>query len=310
MQDDAPARLRRRRTRRGRQRKLSLGMKLRYALETGLAYLIYGFFRILPVQTASDWGGKILQTLGPRMGITRVAYKNLDLAFPDKSFDEKTQIVKGMWNNLGRVIAEYPHLHKMWDRIELVGAAYLQEAQAADRGAIFWGGHLANWEGCAIAGRRSGLDVHLVYRKPNNPGVDGLLRRARTRGGAAGHIAKGSEGAREILSVLRGKGAVGILIDQKLSEGIPVPFFGHEALTAPVVAAFAQRMDCAVYPVRGERLAKGRLRLTVYPAMSPPPASGDRDADALRMMTDMNALLESWIREKPEDWLWIHKRWG
>ena len=136
------------------------------------------------------------------------------------------------------------------------------------------------------------------------------MKRARVLSGAAGQIAKGDAGAREILSALRHKKAVGILIDQKLSEGIPVPFFGQDALTAPVVAAFAQRMDCAVYPLRVQRLAEGKLRITIYPAMAPPASSGDRDADAYRMMADMNHMLEGWIRENPQDWLWIHKRWG
>ena len=307
---ETPARLRRRRRGRGRARKLSLGTKLRYALETMGAYVIYGFFRILPMETASNWGGRIMQAVGPRMGITRVAYKNLELAMPEKSAAEKTQIVNGMWNNLGRVIGEYPHLDKIWDRVELVGAEHLHALRRTGRAAIFWGGHLANWECAAMAGRRHDLEVHAVYRKPNNPGVDGLLRRARGAGGAAGHIAKGDAGAREILSVLRQKQAIGILVDQKLTEGMPVPFFGHDALTAPVVAAFAQRMDCAVYPLRGERLPQGKLRVTIYPPMTPPPPSGDRDADAHAMMVEMNNMLEGWIRERPQDWLWIHKRWG
>jgi len=296
--------------RRNRQRKISAGQRLRYGIETVLAYMVYGFFRLLPLPQASAFGGWLLEKTGPRMGVTRVAQKNLDLAFPEKSAAEKEAIIRGMWNNLGRVIAEYPHLGKLWGRVELVGGENLIRARAESRAAIFWSGHLANWECAAMAGRRSGLDVHVVYRKPNNEGVDGLLRHARARGGAAGHIAKGAEGAREILGVLRRKGTVGILIDQKLSEGIPVPFFGLEALTTPVVAAFAQRMDCAVYPSRVERLAGGRLRVTVYPPMQLPPATDDREADMKALMTEMNRLLETWIRERPADWLWIHKRWG
>ncbi len=294
----------------GRKRKISTLQRLRYAGETTLAYLIYGFFSLLPSKQASALGGKLLEKIGPRMGITRVAYKNLDMAFPEKTASEKAAIVKGMWNNLGRVIAEYPHLDKIWSEVELVGAENLAKIRTDNRPVIFWGGHMANWECAAMAGRRNDIDVHVVYRKPNNPGVDGLLRRARAKGGAAGHIAKGDDGAREILAVLRRNGAVGILIDQKLTEGIPVPFFGQDARTAPVVAAFAQRLDCDVYPLRVERLDEGRLRVTFYPAMTLPPPSGDRDADMKALMAEMNSQLESWIREKPADWLWIHKRWG
>jgi len=300
----------RRRRKYGRKRKISLQQRLRYGAETAFAYIIYGFFRLLPLRQASALGGWILEKIGPHMGVTRVARKNLDSAFPEKSAAEKTAIIKGMWNNLGRVIAEYPHLDKLWDRVEFVGVENLARVREEGRAAIFWGGHLANWECAAMAGRRDGIDVHVVYRKPNNPGVDGLLRRARARGGVAGHIAKGDDGAREILSVLRRKGVIGILIDQKLSEGIPVPFFGQEALTAPAVAAFAQRLDCAVYPLRVERLGGGGLRVTIYPPMPIPVPTDDREADMKVLMTAMNSLLEDWIREKPADWLWIHKRWG
>lgn len=300
----------RRKRKYGRKRKVSVLQRMRYAVETVLAYVVYGFFRLLPPSCASAFGGMLMEKIGPRMGVTRVAYKNLDIAFPDKTAAEKEAIVKGMWNNLGRVIAEYPHLDKIWDRVELVGVENLVRAREGGRATIFWGGHMANWECAAMAGRRHDVDVHVVYRKPNNPGVDGLLRRARARGGVSGHIAKGDDGAREILSVLRRNGTVGILIDQKLTEGIPVPFFGQEALTAPVVAAFAQRLGCAVHPLRVERLAAGRLRVTVYSPMTLPASTGDREADMKALMVEMNTLLEAWIREKPADWLWIHKRWG
>lgn len=258
---------------------------------------------------ASAIGAAVMGAVGPRMGVTRVAQKNLDLAFPEKSATEKEQIIRQMWQNLGRVIAEYPHLDRIWKNVELVGKEYLQEARDSGDAAIFWSAHLGNWEIAPMAARKHGIDVQLVYRKPNNPGVDGLLRHARSKTGAVGHIAKGAAGAREIFSCLRKKGAVGILIDQKLSEGVAIPFFGQDALTTTAVAQFALRLGCRLYPTRVERLDKTSLRVTIYP-QTPVPSSGAAEADLHALMEAMNSQLEDWIRARPQDWLWIHKRWG
>lgn len=288
---------------------LPVTRRLRYMIETVCAYAIYGFFRILPVDMASGIGAWVLGVIGPRMGVTRVAQKNLDLAFPEKTAAEKTQVIKEMWQNLGRVIAEYPHLDRIWQNVELVGKEHLNDARDSGAAVIFWSGHLGNWEVTPMAARKHGIDIQLVYRKPNNPGVDGLLRHARAKTGAAGYIAKGAAGAREIFSCLRKKGAVGILIDQKLSEGVAVPFFGQEAMTTTAVAQFALRLGCRLYPTRVERLDKTKMRVTIYP-QTPVPSTGDAEADLHALMGAMNGQLEDWIRARPQDWLWIHKRWG
>lgn len=213
-----------------------------------------------------------------------------------------------MWDNLGRTAAEYAHLHRIWERVELVGGEWLDRTRESRKAAIFVAGHLANWEINAIAAKKRGVGINLVYRKPNNPGVDGLLRHARDSG-AAGHIRKGAGGAKEMLAVLRRGGVLGLLIDQKLNEGIAVPFFGRPAMTAPALAHFAMKFGCPVYPSRIERLDGCRFRMTLYPPLAVP-GTGDKEKDVLAMMTDINAQLESWVRERPEQWLWIHRRWG
>lgn len=279
--------------------------RLSHALETALVYIIYGFFRILPLDAASAAGGALLRCIGPRLGISRVARRNLDLAFPEKTAEEKQEIIKGMWENLGRVVGEYPHLQRIASRAEFVGGDHA--AALKGKPAIFFAAHLANWEVCPVRGRVEGLPVHVVYRKPNNPWVDGLLQRARSAG-AVGHIGKGASSAREILAVLKRNGAVGMLLDQKMNEGIPVPFFGHDAMTAPALAHFALRRGYPVHPMRIERLGGVKFRVTLYPAIGISP-TGDEAADIRRIMGQVNAVIESWIRERPEQWLWIHRRW-
>ena len=107
---------------------------------------------------------------------------------------------------------------------------------------------------------------------------------------------------------MRRGGHVSLLADQKLNEGIAVPFFGRPAMTAPALALLALRFGCAILPARVERLRGARFRLTLYPPLDMP-RSGDRDGDVMTIMTAVNATLEAWISERPEQWFWVHSRW-
>lgn len=281
----------------------------RYGSQAIWAYLGYAIFRCMPLSWASGFGGWLLEKLGPSFGKTRqVVLPNLDLAFPEKGAVEKDTIMRGMWNNLGRVICEYAHLYRIADNIEIMGGQYLDAVRDSGRPAIFFAGHIANWEISAIGVKKHGIPIHLVYRKPNNPWVDNLIRYVRSSG-ASGHIEKGSTGARQILSVIKNNGAVGMLIDQKMTTGgIPVPFFGKPAMTVQAMATFALKFDVPLYPVQVIRLKGARFRMIVHPPLQIE-KTGDAAADTLKIMTDANAMLESWICAHPAQWMWTHKRW-
>lgn len=286
---------------------LPFARRLRYALEAALVYVLYAFFWILPMDAASALGGAICRCIGPYMPSSAVARRNLAAAFPDKSAAELEEIVAGVWNNLGRVLAEYAHLPRIWERVEVIGGEYLVAAQGSGRPSMFFGAHLANWEVGTISSKKIGLEMHPIYRRPNNPWVDGILHYARGAG-SLGQIAKGASGAREMLSVLRNNGSLAILMDQKLNEGMAIPFFGRDAMTATALASFALKFKCPVHPVRIERTGGCRFRMTVYPALDIPD-SGDREKDTRKILTEVSKCLEEWIRERPEQWLWIHQRW-
>ena len=280
--------------------------RLRYGAEAALTYVAYVFFRMMPVAAASHVGGWFMSRLGPRLGVSRVARKNIGFAFPEKTEAEKEIIIAGMWDNLGRVMGEYPHLHGMSARVELRGREHFESMRDSHKAAFLFGAHLANWEIPAIR-KQTGLDIHIVYRKPNNPWVDRLLRYARSTG-CVGQIEKGAGGTRQIVSALRSGGVVGMLVDQKLNEGISIPFFGRDAMTAPAIAHFALKFECPIYPMRIERLPGCRFRITAFPPIDTSD-TGHKDDDVKRIMTDINRMLEGWIREAPAQWLWIHRRW-
>ncbi len=282
-----------------------------YAEAAG-ALVVFGFFRILPLDWASGIGGFLARRAGPHLGITKRARDNLRLAMPELSPDATEEIIRGMWDNLGRVVAEYAHLRRLGlddkqGRIELIDRGNILGERPKDKRYIFFSAHCANWEIAVRTASQVGFAMTAVYRAPNNPIVDRLL--AWARGSEDRELApKGSAGARKVVAALRGGREVCMLIDQKMNDGIPVPFFGRIAMTAPALALLALRLDCAVVPVHVVRLNGARFRMTLEPPLELP-HSGDADADQLTLMTTVNAIVEGWIREHPEQWLWLHRRW-
>ena len=280
-------------------------------LEAWGAALLFGAFAALPLDCASALGGAIGRLIGPFFGISERARRNIRCAFPGSSESEIARIIRGMWDNLGRVTAEYPHLRKIrvfepGGRVETHGFEYMDQAVATGRRMIIFSGHLANWEIGMLAAVQYGISVSQIYRAANNPLVDRMI--TRFRGDAGELIPKGAGGACEAIATLRRGAHVTMLADQKMNDGIPVPLFGRPAMTAPALAALALRFDCDVLPARVERLGGAHFQLTVFPPLALR-RSGNSHADEAALMTQVNAILESWIRDRPEQWLWVHRRW-
>ncbi|WP_142847893.1 lauroyl acyltransferase [Telmatospirillum sp. J64-1] len=270
----------------------------------------YGLFRILPLDWASALGSAIGRHIGMRMSVTRRARRNLARAFPEKSEAEREKIVRDMWDHLGRCLGEFSQIDRILksDRVEIVGAEYLEQLRDDGKPGLIVSGHIGNWEvGANLPHQRYGLRLHFIFRAANNRWAKWLYER-RTVEDAGEMIPKGSSGARRAVQLLKQGEHIGMLVDQKMNDGIPVPFFGRDAMTAPALAQFAYKFDCPILPARMERLGGARFRYTIFPPMDLP-HSGDRHADILAAMTQVNATLESWIRERPDQWLWLHRRW-
>lgn len=280
----------------------------RQFLEAVIVRLAFGICGMLPVDWASGAGAALGRNLGPRMGLSRVARANLRAAFPERSEAELEAILIECWENLGRVACEFPHIERLaLERTEVIGAEFIHLLRDDGKAGIFFSGHLGNWEVSGAVSRREGLPIHLIYREANNPWIESIYRRGRASI-TGGLIPKGSQGAREALTVLKEGGHLGMLVDQKMNDGIAIPFLGRDAMTAPALAQFAYRHDCPVVPARVERLNGARFRVTILPPLDLP-ATGDRHEDIRVLMTRINAILETWVRDRPGQWLWMHKRW-
>jgi KDO2-lipid IV(A) lauroyltransferase len=190
-------------------------------------------------------------------------------------------------------------------RVSIEGLDNLDAALGSGKPVLFFSAHLGNWELLPVSAGILGFGVHVFYRAPNNP----LLQDVFTRRSAPGElIPKGAPGARRAFTLLKRGENLGILVDQKLNDGIAVPFFGRDAMTGTALAEFALRFDAPMVPIQCIRLPGARFKVIYHPALNVTP-KGDKKADVRAIMTDVNATLESWIAQHPGDWLWLHKRW-
>lgn len=284
--------------------------KLRYALEAALLFLLFGIFRILGPERASAIGGWIGRTVGPRLAASRKARKNIERAFPELSAARQHEILKGMWDNLGRVIAEYPHLERLSrDYTIITGKENLERLFQSGSPAVFFGAHLGNWEiNCPAFYTQFNKEIDLTYREPNNPWTASLLNKARSLGGRLKGFRKAAESGRPIIASLRSGRYLGILIDQKYNEGVSVPFFGHPAMTNPIFVQLAQRFECPLIPAKIVRKMGCRFEGTIELPLKTHDDNG-QPLPVETVIAQAHEIIEKWIRENPEQWLWLHRRW-
>ncbi|MFL4972219.1 MAG: lipid A biosynthesis lauroyl acyltransferase [Microvirga sp.] len=297
--------------------------RLRRALwkigEVGMIGVVRGVFalaRALGPDRSSAVGGAIARRLGPLLPQHRIGLENLRAAFPDKSEAEIRAILAGAWENIGRLGAEYPHLGQLFDydhysgeigRIEVDGIEHFIALAEDGKPALIFSAHLANWELPPICAARYGLDATVVFRPPNEPAAAHVLHEIRSQ--TMGGLEAARQGAAFAMrGVLERGGHLGMLIDQHFTRGVTVDFLGRPAFTNPIMGKFARAFDCPVHGVRVIRLAAGRFRLQLTPALDLP-----RDAEGLvdvqGAMQAMTRVVEDWVREHPEQWLWMHRRW-
>ena len=269
----------------------------------------------LSPEATSNLGGALARKLGPWLPISRVADDNLQRALPELDATARARVIRGVWDNLGRTAAELPHLASFrrtdagpgW---EIEGEAHVERLRDSGGQALFFSGHFGNWELILPVAASLGLPVAGVYRTASNAAVNQLIQSLRQK--ALGHgvvmFPKGALGARAALLHLRDGGSLGLLVDQKMNDGIAVPFFGRDAMTAPALAQFARHFSVPILPVRVVRLGPARFRLVCDPPLQVT-LTGDRTADLYEITLAVNQTLERWIRADPTAWLWLHRRW-
>jgi KDO2-lipid IV(A) lauroyltransferase len=279
--------------------------------------LIKALRRIDPDRMA-DFAGRGMRTIGPLLPENRIGRANLTAAFPEKSAAEIDAILRGVWDNLGRMGAEFANLDRLWDfdpehpdrgRITSDPVNIDRFLRLANDGkpALIFTAHLANWELPAISAPANRLDSAVLYRRPNIARIDKWI--TETRGAIMGTlIATGLDAPIKIAEALERGAHVGMLVDQYYARGVEVTFFGRRTTANPLLARLARHFHCPIHGVRIIRLPGNRFRGELTDEIAPA-RDAQGEIDIAGTMQTITTVVEGWIREHPEQWLWLHRRW-
>jgi len=288
---------------------------IRYRIEYALAWPIVRGIGLLPRPLARALGiavGQAVRVLHPRL--RRVAMRNLELAFPEKTAEERDAIVHGVFTSLGRQLAEaclFPRFTKenVSEVVEYDGFENFSSAYARGKGVLFLTAHLGAWELSAFAHSIYGYPLRVVMRSLDNPYLDRMVRQQRTMHGNL--AVDKDEFVRGLMAAMKKGETVGILMDTNMTppQGIFVDFFGIPACTAGGLARIALRTDAAVVPgftIWDESRQKYILRFEPAVALV---RTGDQEADIKANTQKFTAIIEEYVRKYPDQWLWVHRRW-
>lgn len=287
--------------------------KIRHLIEAGFVWIAFIFFHyLLPFTTSVALGGWIGRKAGPLLPRSNRARSNLKKCFPELTPLEIERIVIDMWDNYGRLAAEYANPDSFWDgetlrNIEVKGIENLKQFQEDGKPGIIFTAHTGNWQMITLAAQSIGFDLTQMYRPANNPWVDQLMLRCQKLA-VKNVITKSKKGPKDLLSLLRRGDHALLLVDQKMGEGISVPFLGRHAMTAKGVARMYLNQNCPLLPARSERLHDSHFRVTFYPPIEFTP-QGDHKQDMYRLLLKINTMIGEWVIERPCQWLWVHRRW-
>ena len=290
-------------------------------IELAVGALTIGMLRITryfdPIKTANLFG-RIARLIGPLMREQKIGRANLIAAFPEKPPKEIETILAGVWDNLGRIGAEFAHLDHIWQhdparpdqsRIEIGPRTHELFAQLRLDGkpALIFAGHLGNWELPALAAVAHGLDAAILYRRPNIASADRAIQEMRAvKMGTL--IPAGRDAPIRLAEALRNGQHVAMLVDQYLTNGVEVTFFGRKTKANPMLARLLRQIECPIHGVRIIRLPGHRFRAELSEEVMPTRnAAGEIDVQGT--MQAVTSVMEEWIREYPDQWLWLHRRW-
>ena len=285
---------------------------LLFRLEAAIMQVFWWSFRALSPQRSARLGRFVVGLLGPRSAKATLVKDNLHIAFPTLDEAAIDDLARRTWRNIGLVFGEYPHLDRIArrndnPRLQVVDHCGLDVYVRRERQAIFFGAHLSNWEIMALALAREGVPLLALQAPLQNPHLGKMMDHAREQLGC--RMLERGESMRALIHQVREGGSLGLLLDLSMKDGEPVPFFGHPMRTSLTPARMALRYGCDIVPMRTERVAEARFRVTAYPPVVLDTGPGDEAARAIAVTRQLNAMMEQWIREQPDEWMCANRRW-
>src|SRR5690348_13645356 len=275
--------------------------------------------RLFDPDKTANFFGRAAQLIGRRLREDRIGRENLKAAFPEKSPEEIEKILAGVWDNLGRVGAEFAHIDHIWDYVEekpdpngrIVisprSVELFRQLRADGKPALIFTSHLANWELPALAAVAHRLDAAILYRRPNIASADRIIQELR-QVNMGTLIPAGRDAPFRLAEALQKGQHVAMLVDQYLTGGVEVTFFGRKTRANPMLARLLRQIECPVHGTRVIRLPGNHFRTELTEEI-PPVRQADGSIDIQGMTQKITSVIEGWVREHPEQWLWLHRRW-
>ena len=282
---------------------------IKYFIQFLLIFILFLIFKILGLHLASFISSKIVSFIGPFFRSQKMIRSNIQKALPHLNLDDVEKIIKNMWGNYGRILAEYIFIKdfrdsKFQDNIVIEGKEILNKIKENNEPVIFVSGHFNNFELMAMQIEQAGIDLAVIYRPLNNIFLNFVIEKIRKNHICKNQIKKGMSGTKKLLSSFKKNTSIALMIDQRVSQGIKSNFFKHSAFTTTIPAQFVKKFNCKVVPVYIERIKDINFKLTVY---EPLEYSTNETIETITF--DLNRHLERLVLKNPGQWIWSHDRW-
>jgi KDO2-lipid IV(A) lauroyltransferase len=293
--------------------------KLLDAASGALTVALLGAIKHTDRKRMANFAGALLRKIGPLFKEHRLGREQLRAAFPEKSDAEIEKILGGVWDNLGRIAIEFAHLDEFC--VEGFGVptpdviTYPPESKERHDGIVRSGkptigfaAHLANWELPGIGAKLIGVKSAVLYRRPNIDAIDEVIIKLREP--LMGQLIPTGLDAPVRLGRLLQEGVhVGMLADQHYTRGVEVTFFGRTCLANPLLAMLARQTELPIYGMRVVRNPDGNSFWGEIFGPVEPARGADGRIEIKGTMQAITSVIEGWIRQYPEQWLWLHRRW-
>jgi len=282
---------------------------IKYFFQFLFVIIFFFFFKILGFKLSSALGGKLFEILGPLFRSKNLIHSNIKKALPNISTPDLNKITKLMWNNYGRVFAEYMFIKdfrtgKLNSKIKIEGQEILNEIKKFNKQVVFISGHFGNFELMAMHLEKTGINLSAIYRPLNNIFLNKIMERIRKKYICKNQIKKGIGGMKKLINLMNNNSSTALMIDQRVTEGIKSVFFNKEASTTTVPAQLIKKFRIPVVPIFLERIDGTNFKLTINQ-----PINFTNEMSIKNITDKLNQVLEKMIIRKPEHWIWSHNRW-
>ncbi len=285
--------------------------KLQYIFEYVVFWNVQKILLVFGIDKAANICSFIARKVGPYLKVTDIARSNLVKIIPESQNHE--QIIDEVWDNFGRYIGEFPYIDKLSKAeieklIDIKGIEHLTKFNNENQPFLAFAGHLGNWEMILKVLTKLYPKFGVVYRKANNPYFNQALLNSRNSENIQ-LIAKGPAGVKDLIKTIKDGYAIAMLVDQKMNDGIEVPFFGYPAMTSYAIAKFAVQFNYPIMPMQIIRIPKtSNFELIIHPPLEYTKTK-NKEQDYYNIMLKINQILEGWIKQNPGQWFWFHNRW-